>query len=93
MTIGTAAAVIAAALGSPIGIEMWKAWRDRHKRDIETEQAALDLFYPLWKEEMSRVHAELAQLRALVIRLSDEVSRLGGDPKTIIYTQEQPHES
>lgn len=86
MTLGTVAAVVAGALASPMALEAYKAWRDRHKRDVELEQATLDLFYPTWKEEMHRLHAELAQLRELILRLSEEVERLGGDPKLILYS-------
>lgn len=88
MTLGTVAAVVAGALASPMALEAFRAWRDRHKQDVENELAALNFFYPTWKEEMHRLHAELAQLRAMVEKLSDEVRRLGGDPHAIIYTQE-----
>lgn len=89
MNLGTVAAVIAGALASPMALEAFRAWRDRHKADVETDLAALNFFYPTWKEEMQRLHSELAQLRAMVERLSDEVRRLGGDPHSIIYTPPQ----
>lgn len=94
MNVGTIAAVAAAAISSPLLLEMWKSWRDRNKRDVEISQAAIDLFYPTWKTEMERLHQEIAQLRGLVLALSDEVARLGGDPKRIMYAppREKPNE-
>ena len=59
--------------GGAVMVEIIRTVRDKSKAD-------LDLFYPTWKAEMGRLHEEIESLRALVIALTDEVAKLGGDP-------------
>jgi hypothetical protein len=59
--------------GGAVMVEIIRTVRDKSKAD-------LDLFYPTWKEEMSRLHQEVESLRAIVLALTDEVAKLGGDP-------------
>lgn len=72
------ATIAVAILSGGFAAEVFRSWRDRKRVD-------LDLFYPTWKEEMARLHEEIAQLRALVLALSGEVARLGGDPVRLTY--------
>jgi len=78
MEPSTIATIMAAIVGGGFATEVYRSWRNRKRVD-------LDLFYPTWKEEMRRLHTELALLRADVIALSAEVHRLGGDPLAIRY--------
>ena len=59
--------------GGAVMVEINRTVRDKSKAD-------LDLFYPTWKEEMSRLHQEIESLRTIVLALTDEVAKLGGDP-------------
>jgi hypothetical protein len=59
--------------GGAVMVEIIRTVRDKSKAD-------LDLFYPTWKEEMGRLHQEIDSLRTLVLALTEEVARLGGDP-------------
>lgn len=70
---------LVALLSGGFVVEVFRAWKDRKRVD-------LDLFYPTWKEEMARLHDEISQLRVIILQLSAEVHRLGGDPVTITYT-------
>lgn len=74
---------VVALLSGGFVVEVFRAWKDRKRVD-------LDLFYPTWKEEMTRLHEEIGQLRILVLSLSAEVHRLGGDPVRITYTATLP---
>jgi hypothetical protein len=68
--------VLAAVFTGGLGTEIYRSWRFRKKSDFE-------LFYPTWKEEMNRLHGEIQELRIMVIGLSEEVARLGGDPLAV----------
>ena len=68
-----------ALLSGGLLVEIYRSWRDRRRVD-------LDLFYPTWKEEMQRLQEEIAQLRTLVLALSNELHAYGGDPVRITYT-------
>lgn len=65
--------LLVGAGGSIVVVELIKTWRDKDKNQ-------LDLFYPTWKAEMEMLRVEMANLRRLVVALSDELETLGGDP-------------
>ena len=84
--VTTAVALVSALAGGGLGSVV--------VRRMDQEKVDLDLFYPTWKAEMTRIHEELASLREQVVLLSDEVRRLGGDPLAVRYpepsTKEMP---
>lgn len=70
--------VVVAVLTGGFATEVIRTIRDRKKSDFE-------IFYPTWKEEIERLHREIRDLQAMVLGLSSEVQRLGGDPLAIRY--------
>lgn len=84
MDSGVIVALIAALLGGGLTTEFWRTVVNRGKIKTEGKQAQLDLFYPVWKEEFTRVQKELTILQRAVSLLSREVQKLGGDPYEIL---------
>lgn len=80
MDLATGVTVAVAILSGGFGVEVFRSWRDRNKANV-------DLFYPVWKEEMARVHAEVGELQRMVRELSDMVRELGGDPTHVIFKE------
>jgi len=77
MSFELVAMIIASGLGSGVIVEVFKAWRSKSKDQ-------LDLFYPTWKEEIIRMKLKVEELELIVLALSDEVERMGGNPMKII---------
>lgn len=75
------ATIAVAVLSGGLTAEVFRAYRDRKKSD-------LDLFYPTWKEEIQRMDREISLLRAQVVALSVELQALGGDPLAVRHAIE-----
>ena len=73
--------VLVAVASGGATAELVRWWRGRQRDEVEN----LAAFYPTWREEMERLHTELALMRVDIIKLSDEVRRLGGDPMAVRY--------
>lgn len=68
--------LVVGGLSGAVGVEIIRTWRDRAGADLA-------LFYPTWQAEMQSVRRELADLRELIVALSDELTDLGGDPTRV----------
>lgn len=89
MDSGVIVALIAALLGGGLTTEFWRTIVNRGKIKAEGQQAEVNLFYPIWKEEITRIQKELTILQRLVSLLAEEIRRLGGNPHSIISENRQ----
>ena len=71
------ATIVVAVMSGGFATEYLRGRRDK-------EKSQLDLFYPTWKEEIARLNEEVQDLRLVVVALSAEVSRLGGNPHAVM---------
>ena len=86
------AQVLGSAMIGAVAVELVRWLRERRQDRRIVDRADLDLFYPTWKEEMRRLTDEVHGLRSVVVALSEEVQRLGGDPLAIRIRVEPPPE-
>lgn len=72
--------------GGGLGGIITAVMRSRRERMLARHAIGLEdfrLFQKTWRDEMQRLHREIAELRAIVLGLSSEVERLGGDPYAV----------
>ena len=73
--------VVVAVLSGGVAGELVRWFRMRQRDEVDN----LAAFYPTWRDEMERLHSELALMRVDILKLSAEVRRLGGDPLAVRY--------
>lgn len=64
------------ALAGGVAVEIIRTRSTRQTSDLE-------LLHDGWRGELDRMRTEMTELRAVVVALSAEVSKLGGDPVAV----------
>ncbi len=81
------ATVLVALIGGGGFVELLRHRQTKRKADHE----GMELFYKTWRAEQLRMQDEIRDLRAMVVALSVELQKLGGDPLSVRQSLEAAH--
>lgn len=83
-------ALISVASGG-VSVELLRYRLTKREKDQKAVQQGMEFFYKTWRAEATRMQREIRDLRAMVVALSVELQKLGGDPMSIRLALEAAH--